>query len=372
MSIFRRLFAERRTGAMLDLRSEDEKQKDYTVREVFASANPVKWVEKTRDQWRQFPEQDQDDSSSCVAHSGKKMLGIQHAVNNGSYVRFSATHLYQRRANKPGEGMNGIDAFEILRLQGITLDELVPSEKMTEDQMNNAEIQPHHVKVGEIFKITNHVGIPVGDIETVASVIQTTGKGVMVWFYFTSREWSPEVPVILTDLRGPGDARSLRHSVVAVDAFLYKGEPALLIEDSAHFGGRSRRIITRSFFEKRNFFARYPMNFVFDEPVTVPPTELAYSFPKELVFIPLTPAGEISDPVKHRAQEKDVVALQNILKAEGCMATNISSTGYYGSITAKAVRAFQTKHRIASEAEIAALRGRVVGPKTLEKLNELY
>ncbi len=372
MSIFRRLFAERRTGADLDTRSEDEKQKDYSVLEVFASANPVAWKEKTLAECRQFPEQDQDDSSSCVAHSGKKMLGVQHLVNNDSYVRFSATHLYQRRSNKPGEGMNGINAFEILRNEGITLEELVPSEKMTESQMNNAPIQPHHYKVGEIFKITNHVGITNGDIDTVASVIQTTGKAVMVWFYFTSREWGREVPVILTDLKGPGDSRSLRHSVVAVDYLLYKGEKAIVIEDSAHFGGKSRRIITESFYNKRNFFARYPMNFVFDEPVALPPTDLAYSFTKELEFIPLNAAGEISDQAKHQAQQKDVIALQNILKAEGCMAINISSTGYYGSITAKAVRAFQTKHRVASDAEIAALRGRVVGPKTLEKLNELY
>lgn len=374
MGIFDRLFKTPGTGAEIDSRSRDEKEKDYSVREVFASAVAVNWREKKPEEWRSFPEQNQMSSSSCVAQTLKKVLGVQHLINSGSYVKFSAAHIYQNRSNKPGEGMIGVNAFEIARTKGVTLEELVPSDKMNEQEINSVPIQPHHVKVGEVFKITNHVGIPNADIDTVASVIQKTGKAVMVWFYFTSAEWSREVPVIKTPMTSPSDPRALRHSVTAVDFTLYKGQKALIIEDSAHFGGISRRIITEDFFKKRQWFARYPMNFVFQSSSSQDnnSSDVNYTFEQELAFIPLDDAGEISDLTKHKKQEADVKALQDILKAEGCLATNISSTGYYGSITSKAVMAFQTKHKVASEAEISALRGRFVGQKTISKLNELY
>lgn len=68
----------------------------------------------------------------------------------------------------------------------------------------------------------------------------------------------------------------------------------------------------------------------------------------------------------------DIVRLQDILKAEGLFPLKVISTGYYGSITATAVYQFQMKHKVASQAELAALKGRRVGPKTRDKLAQLY
>ncbi|MFA7662639.1 MAG: peptidoglycan-binding domain-containing protein, partial [Patescibacteria group bacterium] len=98
-------------------------------------------------------------------------------------------------------------------------------------------------------------------------------------------------------------------------------------------------------FKVRNFFAAYPMTFKFDE-VSVKPK---YTFNKNLAF-------GMTDP--------DVKALQDILKYEGLMATNIESTSYYGSITRASVVAFQTKYGIDPLG--------MVGPQTRAKLNELY
>jgi len=41
-------------------------------------------------------------------------------------------------------------------------------------------------------------------------------------------------------------------------------------------------------------------------------------------------------------------------------------------VTAKAVLAFQEKHKVASPMELASLAGKKVGPKTREVLNDLY
>jgi len=105
--------------------------------------------------------------------------------------------------------------------------------------------------------------LPVKDIETVASVIQTTGKAVMLWFYFNnSGEWVgvPEIKDPNLDI-----SQANRHSVAGVDAVMYEGKKAIIIEDSwgSTFGFHGQRVITEDFFKARNFFAAYPINFKF-------------------------------------------------------------------------------------------------------------
>lgn len=67
---------EPKDAALIDTRSEAEKAKDITFNEVVASAAPVNWVEKDPSEWRSFPIFNQGNSSSCVAQTLKKMLGI--------------------------------------------------------------------------------------------------------------------------------------------------------------------------------------------------------------------------------------------------------------------------------------------------------
>lgn len=337
------------SGALLDTRPDAEKEKDYRFEEIVASANPVNWVEKPPASWRRFPIFNQDGSGSCVAQTMAKLMGIMYAQkNNGTYVHFSATDIYQRRVNRPQPGMQGIDALNIAR-QGVTLEVLAPSQEMTDFQMDSTLIEPYKRHVGAIFKIGNYVVLPIKDIETVASVIQTTGKGVMVWFYFNLDEWT-DVPQVKYPTLETLSAAA-RHSVTAVDFTLWKGEKGLVIEDSwgRFFGWNGQRVITESFFKKRNYFAAYPINFKFEEGGVKP----TYTFNHDLKY------GETS---------ADVTALQNILKFEGLFPVNTSSTGFYGSITAKAVLAFQNKYSIPTD----GMEGKVVGPKTRAKLNELY
>jgi hypothetical protein len=182
------------SGALIDERPFEEKEKDYLFKEMVASINPVNWVEKSFAEWRVFPIFNQDGSGSCVAQTLAKLLGILYWLKNQCYVHFSATHIYQRRANKPSVGMAGVNAFDIAA-KGVTLEELVPSQAMNDYQMDDIEIPEYKEEVGEIFKIHNYVILPIKDIDTIASIIQTTGKGVMVWFYFKTDEWT-DVPKI--------------------------------------------------------------------------------------------------------------------------------------------------------------------------------
>lgn len=349
------------SGAILDTRTEEAKLSDYKFEELVVAINPVNWIDKVQGAWRKFPIFNQDGSGSCVAQTLAKLLGILYYLKNQLYIHFSATHIYQRRANKPSSGMNGIDAFTIGK-QGVTLEELVPSQSMNDGQMDGVQIPQYKKDVGSVFKIGNYLTVPIKDIDTIASIIQTTEKGVMVWFYFQGDEWTdvPEIKNPNLDLYASSTGR---HSVTAVDFTMYAGEKALIIEDSwGKFAGfNGQRVIRESFFKARNFFAAYPMTFQFEDQTQPQPAPVnpkpKYNFTKVLTF---------------EMRDQDVKALQDILKYEGLFPSNVVSTGYYGSITAKAVLAFQRKYKVASEAELTSLAGRRVGIKTLAKLNELY
>ncbi len=353
------------SGALIDVRPEEEKEKDYHFGEIVAAANPVNWVEKPQSEWRRFPIFNQDGSGSCVAQTLAKLLGILYWLKNQLYVHFSATHIYQRRANKPSGGMAGVDAFNIAR-QGVTLEDLVPSQSMNDQQMDSMAIPQYKQDVGSVFKIPNYVSLPIKDIETVASVIQTTGKGVMVWFYFKIDEWNEHPAVKYPDLDlNAGD--TARHSVTAIDFALVNGKKSLIIDDSwgTGYGMAGQRIIDEDFFKARNWFAAYPISFQFEDqtqpqpqpqPAPINPKP-KYTFAKVLTF---------------GMTNADVKALQDILKYEGLFPVNTASTGYYGAITAKGVYQWQVKHNVAPKTELDALGGRRVGDKTIGALNNLY
>ena len=354
------------TGATLDLRSDEERQKDFRFEEIVATATPVTWISKPREKWRSFPEQDQHKTFSCVAQSIKKMMGVWYTLKNPDdpYLEFSAAYIYEQRKNKPRPGMSGVGALEIARKDGTSLESLVPSTQANDMDMDRIQIHQYERDIAKVFRATNYLTVEPGNIDTIASIIQTTRKAVMVWFYFTQSEWSQFTPQIQNPGLTPSSPGLFRHSVAAVDYSIVNGEKCLIIEDSAHFGGLSTRVVTEQFFKARNVFAAYLMGFQFDDQLPTNPlpevleeTRPRYDFKKDLVF------GQ---------EDADIVALQNILKFDGLFPKNVQSTGRYGAITAKAVVGFQRKHQIAPEAEIVSLEGRRVGPLTRAKLEELY
>ena len=342
--------SEIKSGALDDNRSALEIARDYQFKEIVTSVNPVNWVEKHQSEWRKFPIRNQDGSGSCVAQTMAKLLGILYHEKTGEFVEFAASFIYKRRSNQGSMGMIGVNAFDIVKKDGATLEVLMPSDNVNETQINAVPEKKHHTQIGELYGIKNYVQFaPRVDFETIASTIQTTGKGVMVWFRFDSDEWT-DVPFLR-----PGSQLRAHHSVTAVDYTLYKGKKALIIEDSwgKTHGLNGQRVITEDFFKRRNTFAAYPIDFKYEKTAVVQ----MYTFKTTLKF------GQ---------KNQDIKELQDILKYDGSFPTNVESTGYYGSITAKAVLAFQKKYHLALDEELNSLQGRIVGPKTISTLNELY
>ena len=342
------------SGALEDDRVLEEKEKDFLLAEAVSSPDVVRWEEKHKVQWRRFEIFNQNGSGSCVAQSGAKLLGIIYKLRNpdDGYVHFSATDIYQKRKNKPSGGMQGVDAFNIMR-EGVTLESLVPSQNMNDRAMDGVVIPQYKREVGKVFKIGGYLTLPTADIETVASTIQKTGKGVMVWFYFNRDEWG-SVPNIQDTSLAPYEQKALRHSVVAVDFTIYQGKKALIIEDSWGFGAGmgGQRVVTEDFFKVRNIFSAYALNFKFSQ--SSERVEVR-EFTKELEFTTFVSC------------DTETVRLQEELKRRGFF-PDMECTGYFGAITKRAVGKFQEAHGIVRKGGPGYGR---FGPDTMEKLNSL-
>ena len=92
--------------------------------------------------------------------------------------------------------------------------------------------------------------------------------------------------------------------------------------------------------------------------------------PKEV--IPTIPklVHTFTKNIKMGQKSDEVLALQKALRYLGHFKHAIN-TGYYGRITADAVRSFQYKYQLASPDVLADIDGTSVGPVTRAKLNEL-
>lgn len=340
---------EPKDAALIDLRSDEEKAKDIHFEEVVASTAPVVWTEKSPDQWRSFPIFDQGNSGSCVAQTLKKMLGVYVWLATNIFVHLSASHIYQRRKNRPAGGMDGADALAIAS-RGTTLEQFAPSERLSDSQMDNMNVVPFMEKIGEIFKIGKPIIGPTKDIETIASIIQQTGKAVMVWFYFSSgktpKEWVDVPKVQYPNLVWNAPTGVARHSVAAVDFCLVNGKKCLIVEDS--WGGDTaidgRRIITEDFFKARNWFTAHFMNFAFEDQTLPTPTPSP----------------------KPSYDGTTIISLQKCLRYEGLFPTNVDFIEKFGPVTQEAVMKFQVRYGLHPTGVPS------IGPLTKAKLHERY
>lgn len=337
------------TGVIPDPRPLVQKVKDFNADELVTFGSvPDLWVEKQPKDFVKFPTRNQDGSLTCVMQTGAKMLGIENSLEEQNFIEFSAKDGYARRSNAPSSGMYGVDALEILSKYGLTTESRLKSQNIDETEINKPFIRTaDDLSIAERYRAGGYAQISF-DIDKIATIIKTQGKGVMLFFNFAYSEWI-DIPELTS--KNP----NIYHAVTGVDVVLYKGQKSIVIEDSwgRFFGLDGQRIITEEFLKERLNFAGYILSL----PNSHKPPKPFYHFTRSLKY------GIISE---------DVVGLQNILKYEDLFPKNTHSTGFYGNVTARAVYQFQKKYNIAGLRELDILQGTIVGPKTIKKLNELY
>ena len=237
-------------GALEDIRSEEEKLKDYKHEEI-ASASVPNWQEREP---KKFPIFNQDGSSACVANAVAKILGIDEIYEGRSFIDLSRRDIYTRRTNEGG-GMYLPEALKISKDHGATLENLVPSENKDETAMNDKTgINQDTDTIAANYKSKGYVELPI-DMDTIASVI-LQGKAVLFGFRFDYDEWI-DFPVVHADSQNV-----CGHGVAGVDAVLKNNIKYIVIDDSwgpghAQFG---QRYISEEFLKAKCFYAGYTIN----------------------------------------------------------------------------------------------------------------
>lgn len=296
-----------------------------------------------------FTVRNQNGSGSCVAQTVAKMLEVWDFLNDKILTPYSATPIYQPRSNRPQAGMIGTEALDFPINKGTYLESDVPSQNMSDAQMDSANIDTTKKQKA---KPNKKVLIPV-DFYKVADWVRSENC-VMVWFKCGLSEWQQDIP------SGLSDSETVRHSVTAVDCISWKGIEYIIIEDSwgkwLKFADiplkEGQRAITKEFFDKHCYFAGAYTEFQYEDN-----PNFKHHFETIL---------ELGN------RNSEVVFLQDALKADGLFPVTQPSTGYYGDITRRAVLDFQMRYKVASMAELQFVRGKRVGSKTIAKLNELF
>jgi hypothetical protein len=297
------------TGAILPTKEQLAEMPKFE--ELVATANPVVWKQLDITKLQKYPIYSQNGSASCVAMSVCLIASILYYIRTSITLMFSASWIYKQRSNRPTMGMIGTDAFKIAS-KGLLPEVLMPSQDLGENKLESVPVYPWYQKVSEAFAFEDTlVQLPIKDIETVASVMQTTGKPINVWFEFLRDEWS-SVPFV------SGLIPNLRHSVVAIPEGygIYDGERAIVIQESWGVGATQfgvLRIIKQSFFSKRNIFSAYPIRFKFDS---------------SLISIP--------------TYDGTIISFQKCMRSIGLFPTNIETIESFGPVTKKACVNYQS------------------------------
>lgn len=319
------------TGCLPDTRTIEERAKDYKKDTVMFG--PVNWVPKTFDEIPKFPVRNQDGSGTCVMQTGALICGIENFLEEGKFIEFSVD-LYNFKTTA-GAGMVGVEALDLLKKKGLTLEVLIPSMNMGESEIAKLKRSISDDEIAKIFRLKDYWQLPFS-VDNIATTMENgrkniVAKPIMVWFQFPRAEWDskPQVSSSNYDI--------VRHSVTARDYGIVDGKKGIFIQDS--WGLHSTtvnglRFISEDYLKERMIFCAY----VNDLPNNWQENQSSDTIIKRILRI-----GSKGDDVKE---------LQKLL--------NLSQDGIFGKNTEKAVKIFQTARKLVSDG--------VVGPQTLIEL----
>lgn len=297
-------------GIAEDPRSLQDRLKDYQYDDLVMGEIKLNWIDYEDKTCVSYIIQNQDGSLSCVAQATAKLLAIHECVEGREYKQLCPKFIYTRRENYPNGGMWLPNALSIACKYGSCPELFMPCDNKGETFMNDKTELPMCAEKALPYRAKYYFEIPV-EIDKIAEVLEQ-GYGVLLGMEFDYDEWT-DVPKI-----NPKSKNKCRHGIAAVDYCLYKGQKALIIEDSwgPTTGKGGRRIITEDFLMEKCFYAGY---------ITSLPN---YTFTKTLRL------GSTGIDVR-KLQEK-LNECGYILKVDGI----------FGRMTQEAVISYQKKHQL--------------------------
>lgn len=311
----------------IDNQTTQEKAINYKFEEVVTAPAPVIWAEKPRETWRSFNIRNQDGSGTCVCQTYATELGIIAKQKYNTWLDFSSSFPYQQRTLKDVSGCTSTDIYSVFPKVGNIFESFMPSQEMNDEQVMAVKMEAYYKDLALAFPV-KRIELPL-DFETVASTIQATGKGVMVWFRFSMGEWT-NIPQVLPQPTTSG------HSVTAIDFTLINGKKYLIIQDSwgLQYADKGLRLISEEYFKARCFLASYLLTFK-------------------------------TEQIERPHFDGSIISAQKCFTFEGFFPSNVAYIENWGNVTRAACIKFQKKYNILpSEGNF--------GPLTAGKLRELY
>tara|TARA_R110000868_G_scaffold405125_2_gene684121 strand:+ start:350 stop:1360 length:1011 start_codon:yes stop_codon:yes gene_type:complete len=331
------------SGGLIDQRKE---KKDFSHLEIGRVSQPT-YLTRTKalKVITKYPARNQKSTSSCGGHAGEIALSIDtNKIHEPAFI-------YRQRANFPDEGMYHYDLGDVM-LRGTCLDKQV---KKTEPDFNAFDIKPHLPEASK-YPLDSYIVLENDKftIDDIAYVVNDLKRPLILYVFWSGKEWSTDYPVAVGKMTNAN--AQYRHYVTVLpnSAYTYKKQKFVIIQDSAHFGGKHIRHLSEDWINKRIYTGLYFTSLIKEIEVAKPITTF---FTKDL---------QLGD------SNFDVKRLQEVLQNMGFFPANIKPTGYFGGITRQAVKDFQKKY----EKSILWTLGLKTptgfcGKRTRDKLNSL-
>jgi hypothetical protein len=310
------------TGVTIDTRSPEEKSKDY-LHEEATSPSPIYGTKPVESP---YPLENQNQTSTCIAHGTTLSLGVATAGSGRGYTRLSKEFVYRLRSNYPQPGMWLQGAFEAERINGSCLYSTLPNHQ-TEAEANAVIITPQMLTEASIFKGQEYYQFD--DPTNIDSLAQASSQGyaVAIIIYASYREWAQKYPQILDNVLFA--TAPVRHCITILpnSAFVENGKKYVMIQDSAWFGSIQLRYVSEDFIKARCYGAGYWKS---------------VSMKKGAGDRPLH-TFDVHQSLSIGMSGPEVKALQDILIYEGFLPSDLN-TGYFGGRTQAGVKAFQSEY----------------------------
>lgn len=324
------------TGAGIDNRTKEQKNKDWRPEEAFASGAPLQWREKTIEEVEAeifATSISQGQTFRCVTEYAGIAFEMAEFLETGKRIVFSRRDIYVRRYNRPGAGMAMFDLFNLMR-QGACYESQLPSTQTNEVEINkdDFEITPEMVEARSKHASASSFTWNTFTIDDLAGMIEQKTP-VCLFVYFNNNtydEWWNGTPKVTgsVDMFAP---EAGRHQATGISYLLHNGKKCIAVMDSAGQGTgfgtqKNIRFVSEDFLKARCYGA----GFAVDKKNLdyVPPTTIKYNFTRNL---------------KNGMSGDDVKMLQKILVAEGCLVLQ-TPTNYFGGMTEAGVKKLQEKY----------------------------
>jgi hypothetical protein len=329
--------------------------RDYMWSEVGFGLPPFDWLQSFDIENKlgvKLPVKNQGLSSSCGGCAWASYASVLEDLADKTLEERSAKYIYAQ-THVPGGGTYGRDNADLFVNQGVAREALLTSyingQPPTEDFM----IRSQDIMAAERIDATNDRSLCYAnvtcDIDTVAQVLQANNGVILGVTGSNNGTWlspNPQPPVSSVD--------TWNHWVYAGKAKMNNGIKQIKILNSwgVEVGEQGWQWLSENYFPA-GIFQVWTHTF---NPNSIPST-FHYHFTKAM---------------KYGDSNTDVKMLQTALQVDGTFPSTVAPTGFYGTITCKAVLDFQLKYKLADTAYLVGLGGKNAGPLTLTKLNSLF